>query len=114
MAAGPPITGTVAIALILGLDAAPAVIDMVIATALVPFTLPPLALWLLDLSSVERRVGTEGVSKCRPRWSPYHKKTNESRSKNTIMFTSTLFSNTYTPYTPTHNTTTLPNYQTTQ
>src|SRR3546814_11047343 len=49
MAAGPPITGTVAIALILGLDAALAVIVMVIATALVPFTLPPLALWLLEI-----------------------------------------------------------------
>jgi len=49
MAAAPPITGTVAIALILGLDAALAVIVMVIATALVPFTLPPLALWLLDI-----------------------------------------------------------------
>lgn len=49
MAAAPPITGTVAISLILGLDAALAVIVMVIATALVPFTLPPLALMLLDI-----------------------------------------------------------------
>lgn len=49
MAAAPPITGTVAIALILGLDAALAVIAMVIATALVPFTLPPLALLLLNI-----------------------------------------------------------------
>ena len=49
MAAAPPITGTVAISLILGLDAALAVIVMVVATALVPFTLPPLALWLLDI-----------------------------------------------------------------
>lgn len=49
MAAAPPITGTVAIALILGLDAAFAVIAMVIATALVPFTLPPLALLLLNI-----------------------------------------------------------------
>jgi BASS family bile acid:Na+ symporter len=49
MAAAPPITGTVAIALILGLDAALAVIVMVIATALVPFTLPPLALLLLNI-----------------------------------------------------------------
>lgn len=49
MAAAPPITGTVAIALILGLDAALAVIVMVLATALVPVTLPPLALWLLDI-----------------------------------------------------------------
>ncbi|WP_300296113.1 hypothetical protein [Ferrovibrio sp.] len=49
MAAAPPITGTVAIALILGLDAALAVIVMVIATALVPFTLPPLALMLLNI-----------------------------------------------------------------
>lgn len=49
MAAAPPITGTVAIALILGLDAALAVIVMVLATALVPFTLPPLALALLDI-----------------------------------------------------------------
>lgn len=49
MSAAPPITGTVAIALILGLDAAFAVIAMVIATALVPFTLPPLALLLLNI-----------------------------------------------------------------
>ncbi len=49
MAAAPPITGTVAISLILGLDAALAVIVMVLATALVPFTLPPLALALLDI-----------------------------------------------------------------
>lgn len=49
MAAAPPITGTVAIALILGLDAALAVVVMVVATALVPFTLPPLALALLDI-----------------------------------------------------------------
>ena len=38
-----------AISLILGLDAALAVIVMVIATALVPFTLPPLALMLLNI-----------------------------------------------------------------
>lgn len=49
MSAAPPITGTVAIALILGLDAAFAVIAMVVATALVPFTLPPLALLLLNI-----------------------------------------------------------------
>lgn len=49
MAAAPPITGTVAISLILGLDAALAVIVMVIATAVVPFTLPPLALSLLGI-----------------------------------------------------------------
>ncbi|HEX6956972.1 MAG TPA: hypothetical protein VF194_03220 [Ferrovibrio sp.] len=49
MAAAPPITGTVAISLILGLDAALAAIVMVICTALVPFTLPPLALALLDI-----------------------------------------------------------------
>src|SRR5690606_15165947 len=49
MAAAPPITGTVAISLILGLDAALAVIVMVLSTALVPFTLPPLALALLDI-----------------------------------------------------------------
>lgn len=49
MAAAPPITGTVAISLILGLDAALAVIVMVLATALVPFTLPPLALSLLGI-----------------------------------------------------------------
>lgn len=49
MTAAPPITGTVAISLILGLDAALAVIVMVLATALVPFTLPPLALGLLDI-----------------------------------------------------------------
>jgi BASS family bile acid:Na+ symporter len=49
MSAAPPVTATVAFALILGLDAALAVIVMVIATALVPFTLPPLALLLLDI-----------------------------------------------------------------
>ena len=49
MSAAPPVTATVAFALILGLDAALAVIVMVIATALVPFTLPPLALLLLNI-----------------------------------------------------------------
>lgn len=49
MAAAPPITASVAIALILGLDAALAVIVTVLATALVPLTLPPLALALLGI-----------------------------------------------------------------
>lgn len=49
MAAAPPIVSAAAISLILGLDAALAVIVIVLATALVPLTLPPLALLLLNI-----------------------------------------------------------------
>ena len=50
MAAASPIVSSAAISLILGLDAALAVIVIVVTTALMPFTLPLLALWLLGLS----------------------------------------------------------------
>ncbi len=49
MAASSPIVSSVAIALFVGLDAALAVVAVVIATALVPLTLPPVALALLDV-----------------------------------------------------------------
>lgn len=49
MAAAPPIVSSAALALILGLDAALAVVGIVLATALLPLTLPPMALWLLGL-----------------------------------------------------------------
>ncbi len=49
MAAASPIAANIAIALFVGLDAALAAVAVVFATALVPFTLPPLALVLLDL-----------------------------------------------------------------
>jgi len=49
MTAAAPIVSSAAISLILGLDAALAVIVIVVATALMPFSLPMLALWLLDL-----------------------------------------------------------------
>lgn len=49
MAAAPPIVSSAAIALFLGLDAALAVVVVVLSTALVPLTLPPLALALLGL-----------------------------------------------------------------
>ena len=49
MALAPPITASAAFALMIGLDAALAVLLTVTATALVPFTLPPLALHLLGL-----------------------------------------------------------------
>ena len=49
MAAASPIISIAAISLILGLDAALAVIIIVVTTALMPFTLPPVALWLLGL-----------------------------------------------------------------
>src|SRR3546814_17213638 len=35
-----------------------------------------------DTRSEERRVGTECVSTCRSRWSPYHKKKKEGNTKN--------------------------------
>lgn len=49
MAAAPPIISAAAISFILGLDAALAVIVIILATALVPVTLPPLALLLLNI-----------------------------------------------------------------
>ena len=49
MSASSPIVSSVAIALFVGLDATLAVVAVVFATALVPFTLPPVALALLDL-----------------------------------------------------------------
>lgn len=49
MAAASPIVSGAAISLILGLDAALAVIVIVVTTALIPFTLPTIALWLLGL-----------------------------------------------------------------
>ena len=49
MAASSPIISNIAIALFVGLDAALAAVVVVFSTALVPFTLPPLALALLDL-----------------------------------------------------------------
>lgn len=49
MAASSPIVSSVAIALFVGLDAALAVVAVLATTALVPFTLPPLALALLGI-----------------------------------------------------------------
>ena len=49
MAAASPTISGAAISLILGLDAALAVIVIVTTTALIPFSLPMVALWLLDL-----------------------------------------------------------------
>ncbi len=49
MAAASPIVSSAAISLILGLDAALAVIVIVVTTALMPFSLPLVALWLLGL-----------------------------------------------------------------
>ena len=49
MAAASPIVSGAAISLILGLDAALAVVVIVVTTALIPFTLPTVALWLLGL-----------------------------------------------------------------
>ena len=49
MAAASPIVSSAAISLILGLDAALAVVVIVVTTALIPFTLPTVALWLLGL-----------------------------------------------------------------
>jgi BASS family bile acid:Na+ symporter len=56
MAAAPPIVSSPAIALFLGLDAALSVVVVVTATALVPFTLPPLALGLLGLDIAIGRI----------------------------------------------------------
>lgn len=49
MAASSPIVSSVAIALFVGLDAALAVVAVLVTTALVPFTLPPLAFALLGV-----------------------------------------------------------------
>jgi BASS family bile acid:Na+ symporter len=49
MAAASPIVSCAAISLILGLDAALAVVVIVVTTALIPITLPTVALWLLGL-----------------------------------------------------------------
>jgi len=48
-AAAPPVTAAPAFALLLGLDAALALVVLVIGTALLPLTLGPVAFWLLDL-----------------------------------------------------------------
>lgn len=48
-AAAPPVTALPAFALLLGLDAALALVILVIGTALMPLTLGPVAFWLLDL-----------------------------------------------------------------
>jgi BASS family bile acid:Na+ symporter len=49
MAAAPPIMSSAAFALLFGLNAPLVVIMLVGSSALVPFTLPPMALWLLGL-----------------------------------------------------------------
>lgn len=49
MAAAPPITTAAVFGLILGLDAALMVVAVVAALLATPFTLPPIALWLLGL-----------------------------------------------------------------
>jgi len=49
MAAAPPILGSTAIALLLGLDGALTLVVGLAATLLTPLTVPPLALWLLGL-----------------------------------------------------------------
>src|SRR3546814_11107725 len=38
----------------------------------------------VDARSEERRVGKEGVSTCRSRWSPYHEKKNTDNTDNII------------------------------
>lgn len=48
-AAAPPVTASPAFALLLGLDAALALVVLVVGTALLPLTLGPVAFWLLDL-----------------------------------------------------------------
>ena len=50
MAAASPIVSCAAISMILGLDAALAVVVIVVTTALIPFSLPTVALWLLGLA----------------------------------------------------------------
>ena len=56
MAASSPIVSSVAIALIVGLDATLAIVAVLIATALVPLTLPPMAAALVDVT-VDMGVG---------------------------------------------------------
>lgn len=56
MGAAPPLMASANIALMLGLDAALAVFVTVLATALMPFTLPPIALHLLDVT-IDIRLG---------------------------------------------------------
>lgn len=56
MAAAAPLMASANLALMLGLDAALAVFVTVLSTALMPFTLPPIALHLLDVS-IDIRVG---------------------------------------------------------
>lgn len=58
MAAAPPIISSAAIALMLELDAPFAVVAIVVTTALVPITLPPLALGLLG---IEIDIGLEAL-----------------------------------------------------
>src|SRR3546814_13865704 len=41
------------------------------------------AAWIRQQKSEERRVGHEGVSTCRSRWSPIHKKTNDRKLQHT-------------------------------
>ncbi len=55
-AAAPPVTASPAFALLLGLDAALALLLLVAGTALLPLTLGPVAFWLLDL---ELSIGLE-------------------------------------------------------
>jgi BASS family bile acid:Na+ symporter len=50
MAASSPIVSSVAIALIVGLDATLAIVAVLLATALVPLTLPPMAAALVDVT----------------------------------------------------------------
>ncbi len=57
MAASSPIVSSVAIALIVGLDATLAVVAVLLATALVPLTLPPMAAALVGVS-LEIGIGT--------------------------------------------------------
>jgi BASS family bile acid:Na+ symporter len=53
-ASGPPLISAPAIAVLLGLDGALALVAMVGATMLMPFTVPPLLLWLIGL---QMRIG---------------------------------------------------------
>lgn len=57
MAAVSPIMSCVVLSLLIGLDAALAMVVVLLATALVPFTLPPFALWLLGLQ-IDISLGT--------------------------------------------------------
>jgi len=49
MAAASPLMASASLALIIGLDASLAVVLTFAATALIPFTLPPIALFLLGI-----------------------------------------------------------------